>query len=423
MRLIWLLIGLLTLVQPVLAADVKITELPAATAVTSDDLAVIVDAPGGSAATKKITISNFFCGGTAIAQGHVFYYDGTNIKCLGVGTAGNPLTTGGAAANPSWFGLVLARGTNTFSLTNGTASLDIAAGATLDINTSLTVNTGAVTLVGQAGGSNVTLPSTGTLLTAALPATLSNAAALTWTVVDDNANALKIGATGKDDMLKFNTLNGAEIVSINANMNLFGYLQFGAASYFEMGANPADAGTIRLSNTQSIQWESDPEGTDVNALSVDASEVVQIAASGASGVVITPATTITGVLTTGGNVELGHANDTTISRVSAGVIAVEGVTVTRTIASGTSAMNTSSISSGACATVVTTAATNTATTDIIGWGFNTDPTAITGFGASASGGLFIYAYPTANNVNFKVCNNTAGAITPGAMTLNWKVVR
>jgi hypothetical protein len=37
--------------------------------------------------------------------------------------------------------------------------------------------------------------------------------------------------------------------------------------------------------------------------------------------------------------------------------------------------------------------------------------------------LTIFAYPTANNVNFKVCNNTAGSITPGAITLNWRVVR
>lgn len=36
---------------------------------------------------------------------------------------------------------------------------------------------------------------------------------------------------------------------------------------------------------------------------------------------------VTGVLTTGSTIELGNASDTTLSRVSAGVIAVEGVTV------------------------------------------------------------------------------------------------
>lgn len=65
-------------------------------------------------------------------------------------------------------------------------------------------------------------------------------------------------------------------------------------------ATAADAGTIRMPNAGSIQFEADAAGTDVNALSVDASEVVQIAASGASGVTITPDTTITGDLTVSG---------------------------------------------------------------------------------------------------------------------------
>jgi hypothetical protein len=94
-----------------------------------------------------------------------------------------------------------------------------------------------------------------------------------------------------------------------------------------------------------------------------------------------------------------------------------------TVASGTSALGTSAIGSAACATVVTTTATNTATTDVVWWGFNGDPTAVTGYVPLTSGMLTIIAYPSANNVNFKVCNNTSGSITPGAITLNWRVVR
>lgn len=124
-----------------------------------------------------------------------------------------------------------------------------------------------------------------------------------------------------------------------------------------------------------------------------------------------------------GTIELGAASDTTIARSAAGVITVEGVTVTRTIASGTSALGTSAIASGACATVVTTTATGTATTDVINWGFNGDPTGVTGYAPSANGMLTIIAYPSANNVNFKCCNNTALSVTPGAITLNWSVNR
>ena len=96
---------------------------------------------------------------------------------------------------------------------------------------------------------------------------------------------------------------------------------------------------------------------------------------------------------------------------------------TITVASGTAALGTSAISSATCATVVTVTATGTLTTDDIMSDFNADPTSTVGYIPSASGMLTIIKYPTANNVNFKVCNNTSASITPGAVTLNWRVVR
>lgn len=96
---------------------------------------------------------------------------------------------------------------------------------------------------------------------------------------------------------------------------------------------------------------------------------------------------------------------------------------TTTVASGTSTMGTGAITSGTCASAVTTTATGVATTDSIIATPNTDPTAVTGYAPSASGSLYIQAYPTSGNVNFKVCNNTSGSITPSALTLNWRVVR
>ncbi len=95
----------------------------------------------------------------------------------------------------------------------------------------------------------------------------------------------------------------------------------------------------------------------------------------------------------------------------------------QTIASNTATLGTSAISSGTCASVVTVAGSGIATTDVIDWGFNGDPTGVTGYQASANGMLTIIAYPTSGNANFKICNNTASSITPGAVTLNWKVRR
>ena len=93
------------------------------------------------------------------------------------------------------------------------------------------------------------------------------------------------------------------------------------------------------------------------------------------------------------------------------------------IANGTAAMGTVAIASGACAAAVTVGATGVATTDVISATFNADPTAVTGYIPSANGMLTIIPYPTANNVNFKVCNNTNASVTPGAVTLNWYVHR
>lgn len=98
-------------------------------------------------------------------------------------------------------------------------------------------------------------------------------------------------------------------------------------------------------------------------------------------------------------------------------------TCTNAIAYGTAALGTSSIASGACATTVTVSASGVASTDAIQVSFNADPTSTTGYLPSTSGMLTIIPWPTTNNVNFKVCNNTLASITPGSVTLNWRVAR
>lgn len=88
------------------------------------------------------------------------------------------------------------------------------------------------------------------------------------------------------------------------------------------------------------------------------------------------------------------------------------------IASGTAALSTSSVSSGGC-NITTVSATGVLTSSKIVATPNVDPTGVTGYGPSASGSLYVQAWPTANNVNFKVCNNTGSPITPSALTLTW----
>ncbi len=131
------------------------------------------------------------------------------------------------------------------------------------------------------------------------------------------------------------------------------------------------------------------------------------------------------ISTAGALTVAGTANFTGTFQISGNAMTFPGAaaTLTRTIASGAKALATSAISSGACSSAQTDTATGTATTDAITVAFSADPTSTTGYSASTSGMLSIIYYPTADTVNFKVCNNTASSITPGAVTINWRVTR
>jgi hypothetical protein len=96
---------------------------------------------------------------------------------------------------------------------------------------------------------------------------------------------------------------------------------------------------------------------------------------------------------------------------------------TNTICSGTVALGTAAIASSAAATTVTTTCSGLETTDVIVLSFNGSPLAVTGYIPSASGMLTILSWPTSGTINVAVVNNTAASITPGAITLNYRVTR
>jgi len=123
---------------------------------------------------------------------------------------------------------------------------------------------------------------------------------------------------------------------------------------------------------------------------------------------------------TGGSWQL-QANGTSLDCLQTVSSATGGGSTT--IANNTAVLGTSAIASGVCASAIVSAGPGIATTDVIWWGFNGDPTAVTGYAPTVNGMLTIIVYPTTNNANFKVCNNTAASVTPGAITLNWRVIR
>jgi hypothetical protein len=132
--------------------------------------------------------------GTTGAAGEVEY-------AINIGTGWDYGIYSGSSINIA--GAVIAGGTNTFNITNGTASLDVAAGAAVNIDTGLTVQTGAVTLTGNASGSTLVLPSGSLTLGTMAAETATNyvtkalydANSILYATTDDTPAALTVGAS------------------------------------------------------------------------------------------------------------------------------------------------------------------------------------------------------------------------------------
>ena len=73
-------------------------------------------------------------------------------------------------------------------------------------------------------------------------------------------------------------------------------------------------------------------------------------------------------------------------------------------------------------TVITITTTGVATTDVIDIGYNSTPVGKTGYDPTTDE-LSIRAFPGTDEINILVCNNTGAAVTPAAMTINWRVMR
>jgi hypothetical protein len=84
--------------------------------------------------------------------------------------------------------------------------------------------------------------------------------------------------------------------TLTSSASLWTANNFAVTGYLALGADPADAGAIRLPNAGYIYSEADAAGTDISVNGVDSSEVIQIGDTGASGVTITPNLFVTGTI-------------------------------------------------------------------------------------------------------------------------------
>jgi len=82
---------------------------------------------------------------------------------------------------------------------------------------------------------------------------------------------------------------------------------------------------------------------------------------------------------------------------------------------GTIAYTGSSLATGTCDTAVTATITGLLTTSVVTASLNAAP------GTQWQKGIYFLAYPTADTVNIRVCNPTAGSITPDNVTFNYAV--
>jgi len=260
------------------------------------------------------------------------------------------------------------------------------------------------------------------------------------------------GATSGDTGLTVANVAGTQAFLIFPNptgATTGTFLQLGASTTCPTGVpgtcytgswtSPSGSGTVNAGTALRLAWYA----TSTNAVSDNANITNPSGGILQTGVVgsvqgefdmagsTSGTTKITAPSSGGGTWSLQSGSDTLVGRATTDTLTNKTINcanntctgITQTIANGTAALGTGAITSGTCATVVTSSATGVATTDNIIADFNADPTATTGYSPTSNGMLTIIKYPTANNVNFKVCNNTASSITPGAITLNWRVVR
>lgn len=310
------------------------------------------------------------------------------------GLASGPLCNTTATGVPSICGAINLAGTGAGGVTGNLPNANLA---------SQTANTvlGALTATTPSG--------------LALPSCSASTSALTWT--SGTGFGCHTISAGSAVWSSLTNPTGNLSLSMTSNTSTF---TWGSATstpdLFKKTDTTGNTGTGILdhdttaSGSTEIPWQADANGVGW-----------KVDASGNFGSV---GTTASGTIQLSGS-SSGTANLTVAAAAGTPTLTLPTATgtLTETIASGTSALGTSSISSATCATVVTTTATGVTATDAIAWTPNGSIKAVTGYAPSTSGGLTIAAYPTSGNVNFDVCNWTSSSITPGAVTLNWQVTR
>jgi hypothetical protein len=154
------------------------------TAIVSSNVAAnkTITLPPDTATLATLGLAETFSGAKSFTANPLIYDGNSHYLTIDVADLSGAAT------------IVLGSDTNNLTIANGNATIDIAASATLNLDTSLTVDTAAVTLKGKSGGSTLTLPTA-----ISLDGTLTNGKACTYassgTVISCNTDYQPLDAT------------------------------------------------------------------------------------------------------------------------------------------------------------------------------------------------------------------------------------
>ena len=256
--------------------------------------------------------------GITYNQGDILYYNGTNLVDLAPGTSGQFLKTQGAGANPTWDTIAgggdLLAANNLSDLANaGTArtNLGLAIGTNVqaydaDLTTwaGLTPSANAQSLVTAADYAAMR-----TLLGLVIGTNVQayDADLTTWAGLTPSANAQSLVTAADYAAMRvlLGLTIGTNVQAYDADLTTWAGITPGTGVGAALAIAVGSAGAFVV-NGGALGTPS--SGTLTNATGLPVSGIT--------------ASTVTALGV--GSVELGHASDTTISRVSAGVAAIEG---------------------------------------------------------------------------------------------------
>lgn len=384
---------------------------------------VIGNPTAARAPSQPATITAMIDRALSSTQGSMLYRNATVWVALAPGTVGLPLLSGGAGANLAYGIPPLSAGGTGANLTASNGGIFYSTG-TVGAILSGTATAGQIIRSGSSAApswSTATYPATtaaGTVLASASANTLAGTATPTLGVAGSVVGSLSFAnaTSGGITLQPVAGALGTAVLTLPAATDTVAVLAASQAftnKTYNGNSWTAGTGTLTIAAGKTL--------TADNSITISGTD-------GKSGI-FTTTLTVNG---NDGTLAFGAAGKTATFNNSIAFSGTDSTTMTfpsasanipQRVASGTLALATSAISSATCTSAQTAVATGTATTDVVNASFNGDPVAVTGYVPLTSGMLTIIVYPTADTFNAKVCNNTTASITPGAITLNWQVLR